>query len=85
MIYKVEVDLKDVLSELKRHKINSQDKPTTFVFVPAADPDEACVVAVEKICNRILAERDGQKIRSLLKEIKPKIRIIKLRKISPHV
>ena len=85
MIYKVEVDLQDVLSELKEHQINAQDKPRTFVFVPAADPDEACVVAIEKIFNRILAERDNSKIRSLLQEIKPKIRIIKLRKISPHV
>ena len=85
MIYKVEIDLKDVLSELKKNKIKSQDKPRTFVFVPATDPDEACTVAIEKICNRILAERDGPKIRSLLKEVKPKIRIIKLRKISPHV
>ena len=83
MIYKVEVDLGSVLSELKKHKIIV--KPNTFVFVPAADPDEACTAAVEKICTKILSERDGSTIRALLKEIKPKIRIIKLRKISPHV
>ena len=79
VIYKVFLDLSLVISRLRGFKLKEYNSNFPIVFIEAKSPDDACFKAVYILITGILKQDDSVETRLLCRDIKPDIRIIKVR------
>ena len=66
---------------LKAQGILVYNKPVTYIFVQADDPDGACEAAIMKMRGNILREKSNRGTRDIAKELHETVRVVKIRTI----
>ena len=78
MLYRVHIDMTKVLKVMKEANIKSHSKSETTVWVEAKDPDEACDLAVRKVCNDIIKERSTTRHKDIARMVRRKASVSKV-------
>ena len=76
-IYKVYLDMTEVLASLKPYKLGKYNAMFPIVFVEARNPDDACFKAMYNLVKLLLSQDDSVKTRLLCRHIRRKVRIMK--------
>jgi hypothetical protein len=76
-IYKVYLDMTEVIASLKPYKLGKYNAIFPIVFVEARNPDDACFRAIYNLVKLLLSQDDSVKTRLLCRKIRRKVRIMK--------
>ena len=76
-IYKVYLDMTEVIVSLKPYTLGKYNAMFPIVFVEARNPDDACFKAVYNLVKLLLAQDDSVKTRLLCRQIRRKVKIMK--------
>lgn len=77
-IYKVEMDLSQVISSLKEFELHEYNSERPLIFVEAKSPDDACHKAYFRLVAIILKQSSSKKTLSLINELLYDISISKV-------
>jgi len=69
-----------VLPLMKKAQVKTHNKVETTIWVRAADPDEACDLAIKKVCSDIIKEKDCTRYKDIAKQVKIKASVVKIRR-----
>ena len=69
-----------VLPLMKKAQVKTHNKVETTIWVRAADPDEACDLAIKKVCSDIIKEKDCTRHNDIAKQVKNKVSVVKIRR-----
>ena len=85
MIYKIKIDTRKAIESLNKLGITTVSQENLFFFVNAENPDDACHIALNKLKTKIIEEDLTDEIVDYLEdELVHEIKVIKLRRVSPH-
>lgn len=85
MIYKIKIDTRKAIKSLNELGITRVDQENLFFFVNAENPDDACHIALNKLKTKVIEEDLTDEIVDYLEdELVHEIKVIKLRRVSPH-
>ena len=85
MIYKIKIDARQAIESLNKLGITRVDQENLFFFVNAENPDDACHIALNKLKTKVIEEDLTDEIVDYLEdELVHEIKVIKLRRVSPH-
>ena len=77
-IYKVEMDLSQVITSLKEFELHEYNSERPLIFVEAKSPDDACHKAYFRLVAIILKQDSSKKTLSLINELLYDISISKV-------
>ena len=80
MLYRVHIDMTKILPLMKEAQVKAHNKVETTVWVRAKDPDEACDLAIRKVCSDIMKERNSTRYKDIAKQAKNKISVVRIRR-----
>ena len=84
MIYKITVSTKNIIQPLNKLGVEDIDEKS-FFFVEAADPDDACYKALNKLKTKIIEQNLTDEIVDYLEdELHNDTKVISLRGVKPH-
>ncbi len=85
MIYKIKIDTRKAIKSLNELGITRVDQENLFFFVNAENPDDACHIALNKLKTKVIEEDLTDEIVDYLEdELVHEIKVVKLRRVSPH-
>ena len=85
MIYKIKIDTRKAIEPLNKLGITTVSQENLFFFVNAENPDDACHIALNKLKTKIIEEDLTDEIVDYLEdELVHEIKVVKLRRVSPH-
>jgi hypothetical protein len=85
MIYKIKIDTRKAIEPLNKLGITTVDQENLFFFVNGENPDDACHIALNKLKTKIIEEDLTDEIVDYLEdELVHEIKVVKLRRVSPH-
>ena len=85
MIYKIKIDARKAIESLNKLGITRVDQENLFFFVNAENPDDACHIALNKLKTKVIEEDLTDEIVDYLEdELVQEIKVVKLRRVSPH-
>ena len=79
MLYRVHINMEKIIREMDRNGIKIHNTKDTMVFVNAKDPDEACKIAIDKVCTDIVTERKTTNIQDMVKKLRKVVSVRKVR------
>ena len=79
MLYRVHINIEKIIKEIDRNGIKIHNTRDTMVFVNAKDPDEACKIAIDKVCTDIVTERKTTNIENMVKRLRKVVSVKKVR------
>jgi len=71
-----------ILKDMKQAGVKSHNKLETILRVNAKDPDMACRLAVEKVCQDIAKERETTRFKEIAAKAKHVISVTKIRRTN---
>ena len=83
-MYEVQVNMRKILSEMKRLGLKKNSCKDTVVFVIASNPDGACAGALSQICRdmrkekEVTSEKNAGEIHKLARKAKHLIHVTKV-------
>ena len=84
MIYKITVSTKNIIQPLNKLGVEDIDEKS-FFFVEAADPDDACYKALNKLKTKIIEQNLTDEVVDYLEdELHNDTKVISLRGVKPH-
>ena len=85
MIYKIKIDARKAIESLNKLGITRVDQENLFFFVNAENPDDACHIVLNKLKTKVIEEDLTDEIVDYLEdELVHEIKVVKLRRVSPH-
>ena len=78
-IYKIEMDLSNIISELSTFKLYEYNTPDPIVFIEAENADDACYQATYNLIGIILKQDMSKENRLYCKDLINEIRVTKVR------
>lgn len=78
-IYKVHLDLSNIIVEISRFKLYEYNSTDPIVFIEAKSADDACYQATYNLIGILLKQDGSKKNREYCKDLLNEIRIIKVR------
>ena len=72
-----------VLPLMKEAGIKAHSKVEAKVWVDAKDPDEACDLAIRKMCSDIIKEQKSIRYQEIAKKVREQASVVKVRRSSP--
>ena len=73
-----------VLPLMKEAGVKAHSKVEAKVWVDAKDPDEACDLAIRKICSDIIQERKSTLFKEIAQRVREQASVTKVRRSSPR-
>ena len=67
---------------MKEAGIKAHSKVEAKVWVDAKDPDEACDLAIRKMCSDIIKEKKSTRHKEIAQKVRQKVSVIKVRRSS---
>ena len=83
MLYRVHIDMTKVLPLMKKVGVKVHNKAEAKVWVDAKDPDEACDLAIRKMCSDIIKERKSTLYKEIAQRVREQASVIKVRRSNP--
>ncbi len=77
-IYKVHMDLSDVIARLKQFKLQEYNHALPIIFVEAKDPDGACFKAYQKLNLKILSRDHSVETIEFAKDVLNEVRVLQI-------
>ena len=76
------MDMSKILKDMKQAGVKCHNKLETILRVNAKDPDMACNLAVEKVCQDIAKERETARFKEISDKARHVISVTKIRRAS---
>ena len=73
-----------VLPLMKEAGVKAHSKVEAKAWVDAKDPDEACDLAIRKICSDIIQERKSTLFKEIAQRVREQASVTKVRRSSPR-
>jgi hypothetical protein len=73
-----------VLPLMKEAGVKAHSKLEAKVLIEAKDPDEACDLAIRKMCSDIIQEGKSTRYKEIAQKVREQASVVKVRRSSPR-